>query len=96
MRWVTKNLISRAPPCFGRPIKPLVPVAFVVVSTHQSALGPRGELSYVYHKEGLCPSSEDINRLMMMILGIGPDSIQLDTVCCTLFVFVRPSYIIAQ
>jgi hypothetical protein len=40
--WVTKNLLSRAPPCFGRHVKTLVPAAFAVVSTHQSALGPRG------------------------------------------------------
>jgi hypothetical protein len=26
--WVTKNLLSRAPPCFGRHVKLLVPVAF--------------------------------------------------------------------
>jgi hypothetical protein len=44
MRWVTKNLLSRAPPCFGRHLKPLVPAAFTVVSTDQSALGPRGGL----------------------------------------------------
>jgi hypothetical protein len=25
IRWVTKNLLSRAPPCFGRHVKPLVP-----------------------------------------------------------------------
>jgi hypothetical protein len=30
--WVTKNLLSRAPPCFGRHVKP-VPDAFAVVST---------------------------------------------------------------
>jgi hypothetical protein len=42
--WVTKNLLSRTPPCFGKPVKPLVPAAFAVVSTHQPALGPRGEL----------------------------------------------------
>jgi hypothetical protein len=29
--WVTKNLLSRAPPCFERHVKLLVPVAFVVV-----------------------------------------------------------------
>jgi hypothetical protein len=40
--WVTKNLLSRAPPCFGS--KPLVPAAFAVVSTHQPALGSRGRL----------------------------------------------------
>jgi hypothetical protein len=32
--WVTKNLLSRAPPCFGWHVKPLVPAAFAVVSTH--------------------------------------------------------------
>jgi hypothetical protein len=37
--WVTKNLLYRAPPCFGRHVKPLVPAAFAVVSTHQAALG---------------------------------------------------------
>jgi hypothetical protein len=34
--WVTKNLLSRAPPCFGRHVKPLVPVAFAIVITHSS------------------------------------------------------------
>jgi hypothetical protein len=34
--WVTKNLLSRAPPCFGRHVKTLVPVAFAIVSTHSS------------------------------------------------------------
>jgi hypothetical protein len=34
--WITKNLLSRAPPCFGRHVKPLVPVAFAIVSTHSS------------------------------------------------------------
>ncbi|RVE44365.1 hypothetical protein evm_010986 [Chilo suppressalis] len=40
--WVTKNLVSRAPSCFGRHVKPFVPAASAVGSTHQSALGPRG------------------------------------------------------
>jgi hypothetical protein len=31
--WLTKNLLSRAPPCFGRHVKLVVPVAFAVVST---------------------------------------------------------------
>jgi hypothetical protein len=44
MGWVKKNLLSRAPPCLGRHLKPLVSAAFTVVSTHQSALGPRGGL----------------------------------------------------
>jgi hypothetical protein len=34
--WVTKNLLSRPPPCFGRHVKLLVPVAFAIVSTHSS------------------------------------------------------------
>jgi hypothetical protein len=34
--WVTKNLLCRAPPCFGRHVKPFVPVAFAIVSTHSS------------------------------------------------------------
>jgi hypothetical protein len=51
---------------------PLVPAAFAVVSSHQPALGPRDGLwpvllMCVIHKEGLCPSSGEINRLMMMI-----------------------------
>jgi hypothetical protein len=42
--WVTINLFFRAPPCFGRHVKPLVPDAIAVDSTHQPALGPRGGL----------------------------------------------------
>jgi hypothetical protein len=41
---VNKNLLSPAPPCFGRHVKPLVPAEFAVVSTHQPALGLRGGL----------------------------------------------------
>jgi hypothetical protein len=44
IRWLTKNLLSRAPLCFGRHVKRLVQDAFAVVSTHQSALGRRGGL----------------------------------------------------
>jgi hypothetical protein len=42
--WVTKNLLYQVPLCFGRHVKPLVPAAFAVVSTHQPALGPHGGL----------------------------------------------------
>jgi hypothetical protein len=63
--WVTKNLLSRALPCFGRHVKSIVPAAFAVVSTYQPAMGPRSGLWPVLHKEGLCPSSGDINRLMI-------------------------------
>jgi hypothetical protein len=70
--WVTKNVISRAPSCFGGHVKPLVPAVFAVVSTHQSALDPRSELYglfslWVIHKEGLCVSIGDIHRLLMMM-----------------------------
>jgi hypothetical protein len=32
-RLVEKNLLSRAPPCFGRHVKPLVPAAIAVVNS---------------------------------------------------------------
>jgi hypothetical protein len=44
MGWVIKTLSSRAPRCFGRHIKPLVPAAFAFGDTHQYALGLRGGL----------------------------------------------------
>jgi hypothetical protein len=31
-----QNLLSGAPPCFGRHVKLLVPVAFAIVSSHSS------------------------------------------------------------
>jgi hypothetical protein len=71
---VTNNVLSRAPPLFGRHVKPLVPAAFAVVSTHQSALGLRRgyiplSLWVIYeYKEGLCPNSGDFNRLMMLMM----------------------------
>jgi hypothetical protein len=61
--WVTKNYLLRASQ------GTLIPAAFAVVSTHQPALGARGVGTFslcVIHKEGLCPSSGDINRLMMI------------------------------
>jgi hypothetical protein len=30
--WVTKNVLSRAPPCFGGHVKLLVPAAFAVIT----------------------------------------------------------------
>jgi hypothetical protein len=66
-----QKFTTRAPPCIGRHDKPLVPVAFTVVSTHRPALGPRGGLWPVLLTL-LCPyfgkdsSSWDINGLMMM------------------------------
>ncbi|RVE51906.1 hypothetical protein evm_003526 [Chilo suppressalis] len=57
-----QKLISRAPPRFGRHVKPLVPAASAVVGTHQSALGPRG--GFVSHLETLLTtiSSPTIKR----------------------------------
>jgi hypothetical protein len=37
--WVTKNLLSRAPPCFGRHVEQLVPVAFAIFITHSKFQG---------------------------------------------------------
>jgi hypothetical protein len=46
IRWVTKNVLSQAPPCFGRHVKSFVLAAFAIVSTHQPALGRRGGLGH--------------------------------------------------
>jgi hypothetical protein len=35
-RMGNQNVLTRAPPCFGRYVKPFVPTAFAVVSTHSS------------------------------------------------------------
>jgi hypothetical protein len=71
---VNKKLLSRAPPCFGRHVKPMFQAVFVVVSTHQSTPGSRGgyPLSLCVHKEGLWPSSGHINRLILMMIGGKP------------------------
>jgi hypothetical protein len=70
--WVPKNLFSRAPPCFERKVEPLIPAAVAVVSSHQPVLSPRGGLwpvllICIIYKKGLCPSSGEINRLMIMM-----------------------------
>jgi hypothetical protein len=55
-----------------RHVNPLVLAAFAVVSSQQSALGPRGWLWPVLlmcnPKGRLCPSSGDINKLIMMMM----------------------------
>jgi hypothetical protein len=38
-RMDNQNLLSQAPPCFGRRVKPLDPDAFPVVRTHSSLKG---------------------------------------------------------
>jgi hypothetical protein len=60
VRWVTKNLLSQAPPCFRGLVKPLDPAAFAVISAHHN---PHWDC--VMHKEGLCPSSGDDGLMMM-------------------------------
>jgi hypothetical protein len=42
--WMRDQKYIISTPCFGKHVKPLIPFAFAVVSTHQSALGPRGGL----------------------------------------------------
>ncbi|RVE49367.1 hypothetical protein evm_005982 [Chilo suppressalis] len=64
-----QKLLSRAPPCFGRHVKPLVPAASAVVSTHQSALGPRD--SFVNSQEWT--ASRGVTELRVGVLG-SPDS----------------------
>jgi hypothetical protein len=73
IEWVTKNLLTRSPPCFGKYVKQLIPAAFAVVSTYQPALGPRSGLRpvllmCVIHKEGLCPNNGDIHWLIIMMM----------------------------
>jgi hypothetical protein len=65
IEWVTKYLLSEAPTCFGRHIKPLVLAAFAI---HTGRLW--SVTLSVVHKEGLCSSSGDFNRLPMMIMMI--------------------------
>jgi hypothetical protein len=62
--YLTKHLLFRAPPSFGRHVKPLASAAFAVVSTHQPALDPRGGLCPVLL---MCNPIQSIKRLMMMI-----------------------------
>jgi hypothetical protein len=63
---------------FGRHVKLLVPAAIAVVITLQPALGPRGGLwpvPLLIHKEGLCSSIGDINRLMMIQIFVYMDDV---------------------
>jgi hypothetical protein len=55
IEWVTKHFLSRAPPCFGRHVKLLVPAAG---SPYVQSIG-----------KAMCLSSGDINKLMMMMIN---------------------------
>ncbi|RVE41034.1 hypothetical protein evm_014315 [Chilo suppressalis] len=69
IRWVTKNLLSRAPPCFGRHVKPLVPAASAFVSTHQSALALREQGGFLGKAliEKLLYSCSDLDRIYLLM-----------------------------
>jgi hypothetical protein len=61
--------------------KPLVLAAYVVVRTHQSAISGYDTFPLcVIHKEGLCPSSGDINRLIMIYVGTFVDKNKTKTI----------------
>jgi hypothetical protein len=72
--WVTNNLLFWVPSCFGGHVKRLVPAAFaaLTLTNPQWARVVGYDLWWFYlcviHKEGLCPSIRDINRLMMMMI----------------------------
>jgi hypothetical protein len=70
--WVTKNVISREPPCVGMHVKPLVPAVFAVATNPHWArvAGYSPFYLWVIHKEDLCPSSGGIKRLTMMMIYI--------------------------
>jgi hypothetical protein len=76
-RMDNKYLLSRAPSCFGRYFNLLVPAAFTVVKTDHlhwaSVVGYCPVSLYVIHKEELCLSSEDINRLMIKYIPLTLD-----------------------
>jgi hypothetical protein len=69
--WVTKNILSRAPPCFGRHVKPLARLhlqSLKPTNPHWARVVGYGPFSLcAINKEGLCSSSGDINRLLMMM-----------------------------
>jgi hypothetical protein len=72
-----QKLLSRALPCFGRHVKPLVPAvlqSLTPTNPHWTrVLGYDPFSLWVIHKEGLCLSSGGINRLMMMKCGLRLD-----------------------
>jgi hypothetical protein len=64
-----EDMVVSPSPCFGRHVKLLVLAAFAVVNTHLphwTRVVGYGPFSLcIIDKEGLCPSSGDINGLMM-------------------------------
>jgi hypothetical protein len=67
--WVTKNLLSRAPPCFGSRCSRLYLQSIAPTNPHWARVVGYGPFFLcVIHKKGLCPSIGDINGLMMMMM----------------------------
>jgi hypothetical protein len=67
--WVTKNLLSRASEGTLSCWPQLHLLSLTPTNPHWARVVGYGPFSLcVIHKEGLCPSSGDINRLMMMMM----------------------------
>jgi hypothetical protein len=64
--WVTKNSLSRAPPCFGRHVDPGCNLQSIApTNPHWARVVHYGPFSLcTIHKEGSCPNSGHI-RIMM-------------------------------
>jgi hypothetical protein len=60
----SKNVICRAPPCFGSHVKPL---CMAVPAVLAARVGYDPYSVSVIHKESLCPDSGDIKRLIMIM-----------------------------
>jgi hypothetical protein len=71
IKWVAKNVLWWAPLCFGRHVKPLVPLhlqPLAPTNPHWAYVVSYGSFSLcVIYKEGLRPSSGDINRRTIMM-----------------------------
>jgi hypothetical protein len=67
--WVIKNFLCQAPPCFEGTLSRWPRLNFQWIAPtnlHWACVVGYGPFSLCFiHKEGLCPSSGDINRLMM-------------------------------
>jgi hypothetical protein len=64
--WVTKNLLSRAPSCLGRHVKPLVPAAFAVVS-----INPQWARLVGYGPFSLCVIHKEAHTGLLVFPAVG-------------------------
>jgi hypothetical protein len=62
-----QKLLSQAPPCFERHVKARLHLQSLAPTPRYRVVCYDPFSLCVIHKEGLCPSSRDINRLMMMM-----------------------------